>query len=716
MSIPRTPERMEQKFYLASKETVKPVIRMFLGQLTAQNWQRLETGRLDQDTSTRLTDLAVDIIEILAKILHGSLNARLEIQQDPSPGSVQSVCKEDVHKCLGNTGEVITQTVAEIQGVGDIHYPECGQVTELMVTAVTEKVNSRLSKTSDSDDSEEHKTPYTHLIKLTKHFQKILKYCSKKMKKMLAKAEQEFKKFKSACTVQEKEEVVVSTQTSVTSLQEEKPGKAESSVNKHLSILQATKEILEKQLEEIANDFQSHSTEEKDSLLLSTTSKDSELSELSFQIVDAFTNEARKDLLEEKQSSTKETSRHNRRRLINRMKSVFVRTVARESIMNMMSAVRRKQACQGQEVVELDTSQLIKSVDNLLTEAITPKDQDTRSGSREVCLFQKIASDISNGTLESFAEKLSDTLANHLTPLEEETHREEIRTEVDNVIKQMWNWLKKQILLRKTRKDSVSMTLREVKKVVLNEHSGLSSPKTEAEDQTYPTPVQEEVQSVTAEEAEEEACNAGEEKKEACADEEEEEEAFSDGEEKEEACVDEEDEEEAFTAEEQVEQVQVAKASGEYTESVLRKWDLLTCEVIVRLFLRKVTKDFFPDLIYKSVEARLRDLLFEKMIGTDVNVDLSLKSMQKKCKAVYKELCKKFDGTVLLRSLLEQDQPVVEAVVEALKEHFSSERPSGIQKFFRCLVLPFTVLLVVTNHISQIGPTVRQVVNEVLDG
>ncbi|CAJ1058368.1 uncharacterized protein LOC117808509 [Xyrichtys novacula] len=435
-----------------------------------------------------------------------------------------------------------------------------------------------LSKTSDTADSEEHKTSPTILIKLSGHFKRILKNCYKMMKKILTtknlKKAQKSEMLHQEEKVEETEDTCPAppppspAETSVTSLQEEKPGRAESTVNKHLTFLQATKEILEKQLEEIVNDAQSYSTEEEDS-----------------------------------------------------------------------------PSC----------------------------------GSLGVCPFKEIASNISSGKLESSARTLSDILANHLKPqkVQEETDREEIRAEVDNIFKDMGNWLKKQIQLCKIRKDCVNMTLKKFRQLVLNNH--LSSPKTEAEDQTCPTPVQEEVQSFTAEKEEEEACKAEEEK--------------------EEACSDEEEKEEAYTAEEQVEQAQVAKPSGECTESVQKEWDRLTCEFIVKLFIRKLTKDLFPNQTYKLVEARLTDVLYEKMIGTSVNVDLSLKSIKKKCKAVYKELCKNVDGGVLWRSLLVQGQPVIEAAAEALKKHFSSERPSGIQKLLRCFA--GLSLSVVVGNIKQ---------------
>ncbi|CAJ1049416.1 uncharacterized protein LOC117808509 [Xyrichtys novacula] len=645
MSLNSTPQRVEQKFQLASKETLKPVIREVLERLTAQNWNRLETGFIDPETASLVTDLCVTIVEVLAESLYESLSRRFKKRK----GSATSVCKEDVHECLGDMGEVITQTVAEIQGVGDIHYLQCEQMTDVMVTAVTEKVNSRLSKTSDTDVTEEHKPPPTYLIKLTRHLKAILKKCSKKASKMMTK-----KKLKKA------REGEMST-----SHQEKRVEETEDKVL----------QILVEQLEKISNDSLSYFTEEEDSLLLSKTSKDSELSELSFRIVEAFSNEASQDLVGEKQSYTEETLIHNRRKVINRMRTVFVQTFARGSILSMMCKVRRKQAShQGQEVVELDTSQLIKSVDNLLSEVITQNDQDTRSGSGEVCLFETLVSNISHGKLESFAEKLHDTLDDHLTPLgvQEETYEEEIQTEVANVIKRIRNWLKKQIRLHKTREDSVSVTLRQVKEVVLIKYSHLSSPKTEAEDQTCPTTVQEKVQSLKAEKEEEEACQ--------------------DEEEEEEACLVEEKEEEAYTAEEQVEQAQVAKASCEYTESVKKKWDRLSCEIIVKVFLRKVMKDFRPHVDYKSVEARLSDMLIEKMIGTDINVDLSLKSIEKKCKAVYKDLRKKVGGGVLWISLLQQKETVIEAAAEALKKHFSPPRPSGIQKVLRCVFRPFTAL------------------------
>ncbi|CAJ1059333.1 uncharacterized protein LOC117808509 [Xyrichtys novacula] len=662
MSLISTPERMELNFYLASKETLRPVVRAFMNQLTAENWQRLETGRLDPETSTRVTALCVNVIEILAQSLHESLNRRLEKQKDWSPGSAKSVCKEDVRECLGNMGEVIAQTVAEVQGVGDIHYPKSGRVTELMVTAVTERVNSRLSKTSDSDDSEEHKTSPTILIKLRGHFKRILKNCYERMKTMLHRV-------KSTCTVQEKEEVVVPTQTSVTSLQEEKPGRAESTVNKSPTIFHVTKEILEQQLEEIVHDAQSYSTEEEDSLLLSQTSKDYELSELSSQIVENFTEDVPQDLAG---CHTEDLLGYRRRKVIRQMRTVFVQTFARGSILSMMSKFRRKPASRKeQEAVKLVNSQLIKSVDDLLTEFITTNNQVPSRGSLEDCPFEKLASIFSGDELESFAEKLSDTLASHLTPpkVQEKTHREEIRAGVDKILKETRKWLKKQSRLRKIWKDCVSMTLKKFRRFVQNNQSDLSPPKTGAEDQTCPTPVREEVQSFTAEKEKEEACSDEEEKEE-------------------EACSDEEEKEEVYTAEEQVEQAQVAKPSGQNTESVL--WDPLICQIIVKMFLRKVMKNFFPDQTYKSAEARLTDMLYEKMSGTSVNVDLSLKSIKKKCKAVYKEVLKNVDASVLWLNLLEEDQPLLEAVAEALMKHFSSERPSSIQKFFRCLLRTFT--------------------------
>ncbi|CAJ1059335.1 uncharacterized protein LOC117808509 [Xyrichtys novacula] len=685
MSLISTPERMELNFYLASKETLRPVVRAFMNQLTAENWQRLETGRLDPETSTRVTALCVNVIEILAQSLHESLNRRLEKQKDWSPGSAKSVCKEDVRECLGNMGEVIAQTVAEVQGVGDIHYPKSGRVTELMVTAVTERVNSRLSKTSDSDDSEEHKTSPTILIKLRGHFKRILKNCYERMKTMLHRV-------KSTCTVQEKEEVVVPTQTSVTSLQEEKPGRAESTLNKSPTIFHVTKEILEQQLEEIVHDAQSYSTEEEDSLLLSQTSKDYELSELSSQIVENFTEDVPQDLAG---CHTEDLLGYRRRKVIRQMRTVFVQTFARGSILSMMSKFRRKPASRKeQEAVKLVNSQLIKSVDDLLTEFITTNNQVPSRGSLEDCPFEKLASIFSGDELESFAEKLSDTLASHLTPpkVQEKTHREEIRAGVDKILKETRKWLKKQSRLRKIRKDCVSMTLKKFRRFVQNNQSDLSPPKTGAEDQTCPTPVREEVQSFTAEKEEEEACSDEEEKEEeACSDEEEKEEVYTAEEEKEEACSDEEEkEEEVYTAEEQVEQAQVAKPSGQNTESVLKKWDPLICQIIVEMFLRKVMKNFFPDQTYKSAEARLTDMLYEKMSGTSVNVDLSLKSIKKKCKAVYKEVLKNVDASVLWLNLLKEDQPLLEAVAEALMKHFSSERPSSIQKFFRCLLRTFT--------------------------
>ncbi|CAJ1082078.1 ubiquitin carboxyl-terminal hydrolase 37-like [Xyrichtys novacula] len=227
-------------------------------------------------------------------------------------------------------------------------------------------------------------------------------------------------------------------------------------------------------------------------------------------------------------------------------------------------------------------------------------------------------------------------------------------------------------------KDNVSITVREFSKVVHSPKSGVGS-QTEAEGHTCPTPMQEEVQSLTAEEEKEEACSDEEEEEDAYSDEEEEEDAYSDEEEEEEACSAKQEEEEACSVEEE-EQSVFREYINPADELVSLVWDIILIELI-----HMVMKGFpttGPPPNFSSVAMRLKRILVAEKRGADVNINCSHKKILKICKAVHKDLSKEFGKEGLWNGLMVQDETVIEAVVDSLNKHLSPKRPNPVKSYF----------------------------------
>ncbi|XP_034539533.1 uncharacterized protein LOC117812730 [Notolabrus celidotus] len=448
MNTPSELERMEQNTNVVTKDTLIPVVRMFLDQLTVGKWQKLETGCIDKETSTILTEMCLDIIEVIAKsMLEMFRNRQTKKDSSRSAGSQTSpvVSEEEVCKCLGNLGDVITQTVAEVKDVGDIQYSGTKEMTELIVAGVTERVNSELSKSCSEENVEEHTTDPGLTKNMAVHLKKILQRCAKKMSKLLRKKK----------TRQEKEDI--------------KPDSVRTEVNSFMSSVSEVKNILEEQWGQMTVfDKESLISEEETKLLLSRSSKDS--GELAIEIVEILKSDFQQDVVgtpgKESKSEMAQTKRSLRITLCSKIKALFVRKFAREAILKMMTKLRSKHTCSQRDMdKESSVEMLIDSVDDLVKEMIPQADQHTGSGSKEICLYERLASDISSGNHESVAEKLSDTLTDLLL-IEEDKSQVEIRTEVDSFMKRMRIWLNQQVKQCKTKMDNVSMAVRQIKKVV----------------------------------------------------------------------------------------------------------------------------------------------------------------------------------------------------------------------------------------------------------
>ncbi|XP_034561290.1 uncharacterized protein LOC117828357 isoform X2 [Notolabrus celidotus] len=472
MNTPSELERMDQNINVVTKDTLIPVVSMFLDQLTVGKWQKLETGYIDKETRTILTEMCLDIIEIIAKSMLELFRNRIKMEEKDSSRSEGSqtspvVSEEEVCKCLGNLGDVVTQTLAEVNGVDDIQYSGTKEMTKLIVAGVTERVNSELSKSCSGENVEEHTTDPGLTKKMAVHLKKILKRCAKKMSKVLPKKKTRQEE-KMSTSEQEEQETVDPSEAE----QEEediKPDSFGTEVNSFMSSVSEVKNILEEQWGQMTVfDKESLISEEETKILLSRSSKDS--GKLAIEILEILKSDFQQDVVgtpgKESKSEMAQTKRSLRITLCSKIKALFVCKFAREAILRIMTKFRSKHTCSQREMDEESSIEmLIDSVDDLVKEMIPQADQHTGSGSKEICLYERLASDISSGKHESVAEKLSDTLTDLLL-IGEDKSQVEIRTEVDSFMKRMRIWLNQQVKQCKTKMDNVSMAVRQIKKVV----------------------------------------------------------------------------------------------------------------------------------------------------------------------------------------------------------------------------------------------------------
>ncbi|XP_034534132.1 uncharacterized protein LOC117808509 [Notolabrus celidotus] len=700
MNNTRESQKMEQSTMLVVKDTLCPIIRMFLNQLTAVKWHKLETGAVDTETTAMLTEMCVEVIEILAKCLSEMFESKLTKETLSSRSSRSSsscsgsetsqkslvVSEEDVHQCLGNMGKLITQTVAKAKGVKYIKYTGSKKMTELMVTAVTETVNSKLSENTSGEDVEEPKTSPGLLKKLANHFKKIFKKCAKKKTKKEKSTSEQIEEAAATSRAEQQEqeeEDVEIPQTPVTSLQEEEKN------SRFMLPVKEVQDILQKISSKVSeSDIKSYISEKDEDLLLSRSSKDTE--SLSFEIVEMIMNDCQQDRpgTPERELVITARKRATGRKLSNRIKAFFVHKFARESILKIKAKLRSKSTSPASKEEEMSsTEELIEVVDEVVADMIPEADPDQESAPEEVCLYERLASNISSGKQERAADKLSDVLIDHLIPDGAVRHKSvvEIRSEVDGWMSRMWSWLNQQIQKCKKKKteeeDIVSIALSQINQAVLSQLEDATPQEEEMEASTCLIPEHEEDQSFTLEH-EESPCPSPEEL--------EEDSRSPSPEELEDSWYIKCDCQAALAS-----KVSPAAETGSRRSPTIYQWDRLTCEIIVLELLRRIFKNLPIDpshSAYKALVAPLTDMLWEDLRGRHIDVDLSIKNMKKICKAVHKDLCSNVGEAHIWRSVLLQSPSVNGFVVETLKKQLLPKKSKGIKGFFSRMFKPFTSL------------------------
>ncbi|KAG8013538.1 hypothetical protein GBF38_021966 [Nibea albiflora] len=163
----------KQEFPLATVDTIRPLVQLFLVQLTTAQWANLGSGAVDKHTEKIITEMCVDLVNTMStRIFH-----LYRTHVDPRK-STQSVSEEEVQQFLGDS---ITETFEFVTG-GEVPIKSAERVTEIVTREITERINSQLSNDSKGSKVNVLQTAksykFINRVKImVKHVARMLKRC-----------------------------------------------------------------------------------------------------------------------------------------------------------------------------------------------------------------------------------------------------------------------------------------------------------------------------------------------------------------------------------------------------------------------------------------------------------------------------------------------------------------------------------------------------------
>lgn len=188
---------------LPTRETLLSVCKTFLHRLTEVQWLKLESGSVDKTIKQIITDLCVEIINIISGDIYEAVEQRLSDTESPPKSSGRSdgsekaiiISEQQVRECLGDT---ISLTLSEAMGVPEeISSQSSEEITKLVAKEVTERVNSQLSKSSGSSEGNDllySKPPPRRVKKMVQYVLEMIKKIAAKMTCKKRKGHQKIQK------------------------------------------------------------------------------------------------------------------------------------------------------------------------------------------------------------------------------------------------------------------------------------------------------------------------------------------------------------------------------------------------------------------------------------------------------------------------------------------------------------------------------------------
>ncbi|XP_027145274.1 uncharacterized protein LOC113747882 isoform X2 [Larimichthys crocea] len=168
-------ENKDQEPPLSTTESLWPLVELFLEQLTAAQWTKIKSGTVDDETKSVITEMCVGIVNTVSEHVFEVFKNQLSNRTETSPESPKCVSEREVYNYLGDS---IADTFVDVTG-SPIESRSTEKLAILVTKEVTERINSQLSQSSDTEGSEtqvEPKSPH-RLKTMVRHMVRMLQKC-----------------------------------------------------------------------------------------------------------------------------------------------------------------------------------------------------------------------------------------------------------------------------------------------------------------------------------------------------------------------------------------------------------------------------------------------------------------------------------------------------------------------------------------------------------
>ncbi|KAG7999580.1 hypothetical protein GBF38_000236 [Nibea albiflora] len=506
----------DQAFPLATTETLRPLVQLFLAQLTAAQWAGVGSGALDEKTEDAITELCVNLVNTMSTCIFHLFNTHLAHLK-----STEVISEEEVQQFLGDS---ITETFESVTG-GEIPRKSARKVKDIVTREVTERINSQLSNHSEGSKVSEPQatkgSKFSRRLKvMVKHVARMLKDCRAKVPRATSDLSVDSQSGETAGTSQSLLEIsqipaasqgllevaaqvpeeiaaaesfITRTTEAVTKILSEQASRQEVEYNADISE-EEQEEItssINKDTNEAASDITSFiwshreafglkrdgsPKSEQANIFVEFSGYDPDISCIEDRDISDILNDTDYSDFYVYSSPTLMASSSRTKCwnvLSNKIKTFFIRKFMKEAVVSCIAKLRNKLNRFSAEKTPLGA--LVPAATEVVEALIPPDNQ-------EKCVYREMALCIHNDENELVSKELGKVILDNIRPDNDcvRTNRTLVEVGVESFMKKVWDFVILQIQQRSA-KNRVKVSLEQIKQLVID------FPKKEPEEPAPPT-------------------------------------------------------------------------------------------------------------------------------------------------------------------------------------------------------------------------------------
>ncbi|KAG8003419.1 hypothetical protein GBF38_018539 [Nibea albiflora] len=413
--------RMDQEPPQVSAERIQPLVELIVAQLTATHWAKVTSGSIDDETKAVITDMCVDFVNALCKIVLEEFENRLPRTKGKAEETTELIWEEDVQKYLGTSVADAFMTVA-----GRPMSRESAQrLSDLVSKEVTERVNS-LPPVSEFKVTRRLQIIVKHVIGMLRHCRVKMPSCASRSRTVGSR---------SPDTAAERASPALQE-----SLREQTPvslfgSESRCSVGSFIeTTTEAVKEILLEHVSDIELKSNAEISEEEHLRIVNSIHDDADetASDIAHYI---WSNREEVGLNNDgsPKPEAQSSSLNCWNVVANKIKILFARKFAKEAIASFIMKLKTKLNC---KKASLDV--VIPAADKVVEDMI-PESPDE-------CAYKSMATSISSGQHEAHSQQLGHIIYENLQRDlgDRKINQVTVQNEVDKFMNRMRNWLNQQ--------------------------------------------------------------------------------------------------------------------------------------------------------------------------------------------------------------------------------------------------------------------------------